>query len=82
MEDRMKNYLAYIQITEYNIGINSEYRRVLYGIFNDKTGSGVVGDLPSAGGSPLRSRPNSRDSQGGKDLATAAGCEETSRSKI
>ena len=46
---------------------------MLYGIFNNKTGSGIVGNLTPPGSPSLRTGPNPGDGQGGKDLAAATG---------
>ena len=49
---------------------------MLYGIFDDKAGSGIVGNFSPAGGPPLCPGTDSRHGQGWKDLATSTGCEE------
>ena len=51
---------------------------MLYGIFNDEAGGGIVGNLAPPGSTSLRTGPNPWDGQGRKNLAAAAGRKETS----
>ena len=46
---------------------------MLYGIFNNKTGGGIVGNLTPPGSPSLRTGADSGDCESRKDLAVAAG---------
>ena len=49
---------------------------MLYGIFDDKAGGGVVGNLCPACSVALRTGTYSRNCQGGENMAASTGCKE------